>query len=34
LLAHKRSKRKRHLLKPGYVAAVDEKRIRNWLPYA
>lgn len=34
LLAHKRSKRKRRLLKPGYVAAMDEKRIRSWLPYA
>ena len=34
LLAHKRSKHKRQLRKPGYVAAVDEKRIRPWLPYA
>ena len=34
LLAHKRSKRKRHLLKAGYVKAVDRKRIRTWLPYA
>lgn len=34
LLAHKSSKRKRHLRKPGFVAAVDRKRIRTWLPYA
>ena len=34
LLAHKSSKRKRHLLKAGYVHKVDEKRIRTWLPYA
>ena len=34
LLAHKSSKRKRQLLKPGYVAKVDRKRIRTWLPYA
>ena len=34
LLAHKSSKRKRHLLKPAYVTAVDRKKIRTWLPYA
>ena len=34
LLSHKSSKKKRQLLKPAFVAAVDRKKIRTWLPYA
>ena len=34
LLAHKSSKRKRKLRRPAYVADVDRKKIRTWLPYA
>ncbi len=34
LLAHKRAKRKRQLLRPQFVAAADRDKIRPWLPYA